>query len=120
MKQSTITIRIDKELKNDFNKSCALNNTYMSESLTDHIKREVDKYKESLNKDNYTYFLESLGYDNIHIIDNTTHEINGDTWQTGVFKGTINEILSTLENKQIYIYVNGSDIKNNYWRLFAI
>lgn len=128
MKEETITLRVDASLKENFKKICDLEKTDMSDKLYKFINDEV-KEKIPVDYENQIeLFLKMFGYNNIHILKYpfAGKDFNGKIYQeccgslslmqTSILRlkdvVDFSNFLSKNEDKEIYIYLIGSNLPN--------
>ena len=131
MKESEIKFRIDKELKQDFIDICEYENIGMSNKLVDFISTEVKTKKIELLETKITTIFSDFGYSNVTVIDSPAFVINdegnlisnsseGHSMLVYTYKSTLIDFLRDNEDKKIFLYLEGCDLKANHIRATAI
>ena len=134
MKSNSIRIRIDSELKNNFIKVCDFENITITNKLKQFITGEVKNKLPNIPTSLEQQIVDLIGHNNIQIvnrlifnIDENGQVINEDITSEnerlitiGCVKGDIHKYLHTNKDKLVYLYLSGSDFKNNRIRITAI
>jgi antitoxin component of RelBE/YafQ-DinJ toxin-antitoxin module len=114
MKNETITIRIEDELKNDFQCICNEEHTDMSDKLYEYIITEIKAKKNTIINTNFENIFKSFGYTNVFIVNLVINKIDNKEYQLMTLRlshdYTLSDFLKDNQNKKTYIYLSGSDL----------
>lgn len=115
MKKEKITIRVEENLKENFQKLCNQENVDMSDKLRKFVYDEVETkfvdYKKSVEN-----MLVALGFKNVFIIESPMINLNNINYMAQTFKlkesFTLTDFFKEYEDKKIFLYLLGSDSIN--------
>jgi hypothetical protein len=124
MKQEEINIRISPTLKKDFQDICEVEETTMSNKINNFIVKEVNDKKPKDSETNFSEFLSIMGFNNITIIKSPSAVINTANepkrYLTMTYRCDFIEFVKIHKDRRIYLYLLGSDVLNNEFRLFLV
>ena len=128
MKKDGIKIRIDSKLKEKFKGICEEEGLTMSNKIIDFILSEI---KNKSNNNLEEQILNFIGHPNlkltqkpIFVIDTNGNIVSNDSSgrviQVSTYQINLESFLEIIENKNVYLHLNGSNIKNGCIRAAII
>lgn len=117
MKKTTMTLRINPELKKSFQAMCQKNNIDMSSKINQFILYEMKEYQKLDIHEQLDWLFAQFGYPNVHCVDRPTCTAKNGTVHpiTALHlteKFTLTDFLEKNKKNQVYIFFEGSDFPN--------